>query len=136
MDTLLAELGPKGEPVCATQATCAAYLALRADIVQMLELRKRLQHRQAAEASQGGSEGRGRRAHKGKVNFQSCQRQSSGPHTLPADLVRYEYDILVENMGVNMAHHGLSAVQGVIGVVRLLRSCWVEVLHCVFSGGN
>ncbi|KAK9836548.1 hypothetical protein WJX74_002878 [Apatococcus lobatus] len=67
VDTLLAELGPKGEPICATQATCAAYLALRADIVQMLELRKRLQHRQAAEASQGGSEGRGRRAHKGKV---------------------------------------------------------------------
>ncbi len=67
VDTLLAELGPKGEPICATQASCAAYLALRADIVQMLELRKRLQHRQAAEASQGGSEGRGRRAHKGKV---------------------------------------------------------------------
>ena len=45
VDTTMAELGVPGPPAVPTRATCGAYLALRAEVIAMLELRKTLQHR-------------------------------------------------------------------------------------------
>lgn len=41
----MVELGVPGPPDVPTRATCGAYLALRAEVIAMLELRKTLQHR-------------------------------------------------------------------------------------------
>ena len=41
----MSELGVPGPPAVPTRATCGAYLALRAEVIVMLELRKTLQHR-------------------------------------------------------------------------------------------
>ncbi len=41
----MSELGVPGPPAVPTRATCGAYLALRAEVIAMLELRKTLQHR-------------------------------------------------------------------------------------------
>ena len=41
----MVELGVPGAPAVPTRATCGAYLALRAEVIAMLELRKTLQHR-------------------------------------------------------------------------------------------
>ena len=41
----MVELGVPGPPSVPTRATCGAYLALRAEVIAMLELRKTLQHR-------------------------------------------------------------------------------------------
>ena len=45
VDTTMLELGVPGPPNVPTRATCGAYLALRAEVIAMLELRKTLQHR-------------------------------------------------------------------------------------------
>ena len=45
VDTTMAELGVAAGPAVATRATCGAYLALRAEVISMLEMRKTLQHR-------------------------------------------------------------------------------------------
>ena len=45
VDTTMGELGVPGPPAVPTRATCGAYLALRAEVIAMLELRKTLQHR-------------------------------------------------------------------------------------------
>ena len=45
VDTTMAELGVPGPPAVPTRATCGAYLALRAEVIAMLEMRKTLQHR-------------------------------------------------------------------------------------------
>ena len=45
VDTTMGELGVPGPPDVPTRATCGAYLALRAEVIAMLELRKTLQHR-------------------------------------------------------------------------------------------
>ena len=45
VDTTLAELGVSAGPAIPTRATCGAYLALRAEVIAMLEMRKTLQHR-------------------------------------------------------------------------------------------
>ncbi|KAL3131021.1 hypothetical protein ABBQ38_000343 [Trebouxia sp. C0009 RCD-2024] len=66
VDTTMLELGVPGPPSVPTRATCGAYLALRAEVIAMLELRKTLQHRQAGEGGPG-SDNRGRRAAKGKA---------------------------------------------------------------------
>ena len=41
----MVELGVPGPASVPTRATCGAYLALRAEVIAMLELRKTLQHR-------------------------------------------------------------------------------------------
>ncbi|DBA74706.1 hypothetical protein WJX79_003116 [Trebouxia sp. C0005] len=66
VDTTMSELGVPGPPAVPTRATCGAYLALRAEVIAMLEMRKTLQHRQAGEGGPG-SDSRGRRAAKGKA---------------------------------------------------------------------
>lgn len=45
VDTTMAELGVSAGPAVPTRATCGAYLALRAEVISMLEMRKTLQHR-------------------------------------------------------------------------------------------
>lgn len=45
VDTTMSELGVSGPPAVPTRATCGAYLALRAEVIALLELRKTLQHR-------------------------------------------------------------------------------------------
>lgn len=59
VDVTLAELGIKGPPAVPTRSVCGAWLALRAEVIQVLELKKRLQNRQgnaggAGEDKRGG----------------------------------------------------------------------------------
>ncbi|KAK9805209.1 hypothetical protein WJX72_006091 [[Myrmecia] bisecta] len=69
VDTALTELGIPGPPTVPTRAVCGAWLALRAEVIAMQDLKRRLLNRQAAEGTLGGGgpEGRGKRAHKGKA---------------------------------------------------------------------
>ena len=52
----MTELGVPGPPAVPTRATCGAYLALRAEVIAMLELRKTLQHRSVSLQTYGTSE--------------------------------------------------------------------------------
>ena len=52
----MSELGVPGPPAVPTRTTCGAYLALRAEVVAMLELRKTLQHRSVFLQTYGLSE--------------------------------------------------------------------------------
>lgn len=53
-------------PDMSTRETCGAWLALRRDIVELQELKRKVQVR--ADGARGdGPEGRGKRTHKGKV---------------------------------------------------------------------
>ena len=42
VDSTMAELGVSGPPDIATRATCGAYLALRAEVIALQELKRRL----------------------------------------------------------------------------------------------
>ncbi len=66
METLLGEVGATASPEMPTRETCGAWLMLRMEVIALQEARKRLLARNAAEAG-GNPEGRGKRAHKGKV---------------------------------------------------------------------
>lgn len=56
VDTTMSELGVPGPPAVPTRATCGAYLALRAEVIAMLEMRKTLQHRSVSLQTYGTSE--------------------------------------------------------------------------------
>ena len=43
VDAMLAELGVAGPPAMATRATCGSWLALRAEVIAMLDLRRQYQ---------------------------------------------------------------------------------------------
>lgn len=45
VESTLIELGVDNGPVVTTRATCGAWLALRAEIIAMMDLKRRLQNR-------------------------------------------------------------------------------------------
>ena len=65
----MADLGVSANgPEVPTRATCGAWLALRLEAIAALDLKKRLHARLTGDApGSAGPEGRGKRAHKGKV---------------------------------------------------------------------
>mmetsp|Transcript_36457 Transcript_36457/g.102972 ORF Transcript_36457/g.102972 Transcript_36457/m.102972 type:complete len:412 (-) Transcript_36457:166-1401(-) len=69
VDITLLELGIKGPPTVPTRAVCGAWLALRAEVIQVLELKKRVQsssggadsdkrHKRKGQGDQGGRPGK------------------------------------------------------------------------------
>ncbi len=66
METALADLSMTSTPDMPTRETCGAWLALRRDVVELQDLKRKVQVR--ADGARGdGPEGRGKRTHKGKV---------------------------------------------------------------------
>lgn len=71
VETALADLGMTATPDMSTRETCGAWLALRREIIDLNDLKRRVQVR-ADGAGSVGPEGRGKRTHKGKVTSQAC----------------------------------------------------------------
>lgn len=78
LDALMADLGVSANgPEVPTRATCGAWLALRLEAIAALELKKRLHARLTGDApGSAGPEGRGKRAHKGKVRAPARKGQA------------------------------------------------------------
>ena len=70
VETALADLGMSTTPDMSTRETCGAWLALRREIIELNDLKRRMQVR-ADGAGSVGPEGRGKRTHKGKVTCQA-----------------------------------------------------------------
>jgi hypothetical protein len=68
VEQLLVEVGVTASPEMPTRETCGAWLMLRMEVIALQEAKKRLQNRAQAESG-GNPEGRGKRAHKGKVRL-------------------------------------------------------------------
>ena len=68
VETALADLGMSTTPDMSTRETCGAWLALRREIIDLNDLKRRVQVR-ADGAGSVGPEGRGKRTHKGKVTL-------------------------------------------------------------------
>lgn len=66
METALADLGMTHTPDMPTRETCGAWLALRREIIELQDLKRKVQVR-ADGAGSVGPEGRGKRSQKGKV---------------------------------------------------------------------
>lgn len=67
VEQLLSEVGVVATPEMPTRETCGAWLMLRTEVIALVEARKRLANNRAAAEAGGNPEGRGKRAHKGKV---------------------------------------------------------------------
>lgn len=65
VEQTLIDVGIGNTPEMPTRETCGAWLMLRMEVIALQEAKKRLQNRALGEA--GNPEGRGKRAHKGKV---------------------------------------------------------------------
>lgn len=65
VEQTLTDVGIANSPEMPTRETCGAWLMLRMEVIALQEAKKRLQNRALGEA--GNPEGRGKRAHKGKV---------------------------------------------------------------------
>ena len=66
METALADLHMTNTPDMPTRETCGAWLALRREIIELQDLKRKVQVRADGQGSVG-PEGRGKRSHKGKV---------------------------------------------------------------------
>jgi len=64
VDVTLAELGIKGAPCVPTRAVCGAWLSLRAEVIQVLELKKKVQTKQGSAGSLGNIDGERQRKRK------------------------------------------------------------------------
>ena len=68
VETALADLNMTNTPDMPTRETCGAWLALRKEIIELQDLKRKVQGR-ADGAGSVGPEGRGKRSHKGKVGI-------------------------------------------------------------------
>lgn len=66
VETALTDLNMTTTPDMPTRETCGAWLALRREIIELQDLKRKVQVR-ADGAGSVGPEGRGKRTHKGKV---------------------------------------------------------------------
>ena len=86
METALADLHMTNTPDMPTRETCGAWLALRREIIELQDLKRKVQVRADGQGSVG-PEGRGKRSHKGKVGVvaTSSACHSHLPVTLQSD---------------------------------------------------